>query len=154
LLERGRCGGISGGHGGPAGHRPVDSIQADGNYSEAYFTHGLGANREALAEYLHLHIRRKLGFAGGQGKRYSWVIPVPELEDHRKVFDLLPAVKKLGMSLTSACQLVPEQSTAAIIVHHLQSKYFSIGEMRPEQLLKAQPIAMPAVAASFRAVYQ
>ena len=33
-------------------------------------------------------------------------------------FDLLPAESELGMSLTAAFQLVPEQSTAAIIVHH------------------------------------
>ena len=32
---------------------------------------------------------------------------IPELEDHRKVFDLLPAESELGMSLTSAYQLVP-----------------------------------------------
>ena len=37
----------------------------------------------------------------GQGKRYSWGYPaIPELEDHRKVFDLLPAEKELGMSLS------------------------------------------------------
>ena len=41
------------------------------------------------------------------------------------------------MSLTSAYQLVPEQSTAAIIVHHPQAKYFSVGESRVEQLLKS-----------------
>jgi 5-methyltetrahydrofolate--homocysteine methyltransferase len=40
------------------------------------------------------------------------------------------------MSLTAAYQLVPEQSTAAIIVHHPQAKYFNIGESRVEQLLK------------------
>jgi 5-methyltetrahydrofolate--homocysteine methyltransferase len=30
---------------------------------------------------------------------------------------------------------VPEQSTAAIIVHHPQAKYFNIGESRVDQLL-------------------
>jgi hypothetical protein len=29
------------------------------------------------------------------------------------------------MGLTSACQLTPEQSTAAIIMHHPQATYFS-----------------------------
>jgi 5-methyltetrahydrofolate--homocysteine methyltransferase len=58
------------------------------------------------------------------------------LDDHRKVFDLLPAESKLGMSFTSAFQLVPEQSTAAIIVHHPQARYYSIGESRVEQLMK------------------
>ena len=49
---------------------------------------------------------------------------------------LLPAEKELGMNLTSAFQLVPEQSTAAIIVHHPQAKYYSVGESRVEQLMK------------------
>ena len=48
----------------------------------------------------------------------------------------MPAEAALGMSLTSACQLVPEQSTAAIILHHPQAKYYSLGETRVEQLMK------------------
>jgi 5-methyltetrahydrofolate--homocysteine methyltransferase len=40
------------------------------------------------------------------------------------------------MSLTSAYQLVPEQSTAAIIVHHPEAKYYTVGESRVEQLMK------------------
>ena len=92
---------------------------------------------EATAEYLHQHIRRELGLSEGQGKRYSWGYPaIPELDDHRKVFDLLPAESELGMSLTSAYQLVPEQSTAAIIIHHPDAKYFNVGESRVEQLMK------------------
>jgi ABC-type sulfate/molybdate transport systems ATPase subunit len=54
----------------------------------------------------------------------------------RKVFDLLPAEKELGMQLSPAYQLIPEQSTAAIIIHHPQAKYYSIGESRVEQLMK------------------
>ena len=47
---------------------------------------------------------------------------MPELEDHFKVFKLLPAVEsELGMSLSTAGQLIPAQSTAAIIVHHAQA---------------------------------
>ena len=116
-----------------------DAFQAKGDYSEGYFLHGLAVQTaEATAEYLHRHIRRELGLPEGQGKRYSWGYPaIPELEDHRKVFDLLPAEADLGMSLTSAFQLVPEQSTAAIIVHHPEAKYYSIGESRVEQLINA-----------------
>ena len=106
-----------------------DELQAQGNYAEAYFFHGLAVQTaEAAAEYLHRFIRKELGLGEKQGLRYSWGYPaIPELEDHRKVFDLLPAEKGLQMSLTDAYQLVPEQSTAAIIVHHPEAKYFSLG---------------------------
>jgi len=125
---------------GQAASERVERLQAQGLYTEAYFTHGLAVQMaEAAAEYLHRHIRRELGLAPDQGKRYSWGYPaIPDLADHRKVFDLLPAETELGMSLTSAFQLVPEQSTAAIIVHHPLAKYFNIGESRIEQLMRAK----------------
>jgi 5-methyltetrahydrofolate--homocysteine methyltransferase len=116
-----------------------DALQASADYSEAYFTHGLAVqSAEATAEYLHQHIRRELGLGPTQGKRYSWGYPaIPDLEDHRKVFALLPAAsEQLGLSLSSACQLIPEQSTAAIIVHHKDARYYSVGESRVEQLTK------------------
>ncbi|GAB4527968.1 MAG: methionine synthase [Anaerolineales bacterium] len=114
-----------------------DELQAAGQYSDAYYIHGLAVQTaEAAAEYLHRHVRRELGLPEGQGKRYSWGYPaIPELEDHRVVFDLLPAEQELGMSLTAAWQLVPEQSTAAIIVHHPAAAYFNVGTNRLEQLM-------------------
>jgi 5-methyltetrahydrofolate--homocysteine methyltransferase len=113
-----------------------EALQAAGDYSEAYYTHGLAVQTaEAAAEYVHRHIRRELGLPPDRGKRYSWGYPaIPDLDDHRKVFDLLPAEAELGMSLTAAFQLVPEQSTAAIVVHHPEARYFSVGGGRIEQL--------------------
>jgi 5-methyltetrahydrofolate--homocysteine methyltransferase len=116
-----------------------DGLQAKADYSEAYFTHGLAVQAaEATADYMHNHIRRELGLAEERGKRYSWGYPaIPELEDHRKIFELLPAVTtELGMTLSPAYQLIPEQSTAAIIVHHRDAKYYSVGESRVEQLMR------------------
>ena len=34
------------------------------------------------------------------------------------MFQVLPAGRELGMTLTSAGQLIPEQSTATLLVHH------------------------------------
>jgi 5-methyltetrahydrofolate--homocysteine methyltransferase len=114
-----------------------DALQTSGDYSEAYFTHGLGVQMaEATADYLHQHIRRELGLGENQGQRYSWGYPaIPTLDDHQKVFELLPAEKDLGMTLTAAFQMVPEQSTAAIVLHHPEAKYYSVGEDRLKQLL-------------------
>ena len=122
---------------GRAATKRFDTLQNSGDFSEAYFFHGLAVQTaEATAEYLHLHIRRELGIPADQGKRYSWGYPaVPDLDDHRKVFDLLPAEFELGMSLTPAYQLVPEQSTAAIILHHPDSRYFNVGGSRLDQLV-------------------
>jgi 5-methyltetrahydrofolate--homocysteine methyltransferase len=123
---------------GQAATRKFDELQSANDYAEGYFLHGLAVQTaEATAEYLHQHIRREMGVPEGQGKRYSWGYPaVPDLEDHRKVFDLLHAEKELGMSLTTAFQLVPEQSTAAIVIHHPQAKYYSTGENRVDQLTR------------------
>ncbi len=116
-----------------------DALQAAGDYSEAYYTHGLAVQTaEATAEWLHRRIKKELEI-GDRGKRYSWGYGAcPDLEDHAQVFKLLPAESALGMSLTSAFQLVPEQSTAAIVVHHPDARYFSIGGSRVEQLMREQ----------------
>lgn len=123
------------------GHKATErfqSLQDAGEYAEAYYWHGLAVQMaEAAANYLHVHIRRELQLAPDRGKRYSWGYPaIPELEDHAKVFKLLPAESALGMRLTSAYQLIPEQSTAAIIAHYPNAKYFNVGTSRVEQLMK------------------
>jgi 5-methyltetrahydrofolate--homocysteine methyltransferase len=112
---------------GDAATRRFDELQGRGEYAEAYFVHGLAVETaEAVAEWLHRRIRSELGIAPGRGKRYSWGYGAcPELDDHARVFQLLPA-ESLGMQLTSAFQLVPEQSTAALIVHHPEAKYYAI----------------------------
>src|SRR5688572_9300424 len=116
-----------------------DKLQSAHDYTEAYFTHGLAVQAaEATADYLHEHIKREMGIPENQGKRYSWGYPaIPELEDHTKVFELLPAVtSELGINLSPAYQLIPEQSTAAIIIHHKDARYYSVGESRVEQLMR------------------
>jgi 5-methyltetrahydrofolate--homocysteine methyltransferase len=113
---------------GDAATKRFDELQAAGEYSEAYFMHGMAVEAaEAVAEWLHRRIRSELRIPAGRGKRYSWGYGAcPDLDDHALVFRLLPATDALGMTLTSAFQLVPEQSTAAMIVHHPEAKYYSI----------------------------
>ena len=108
--------------------RRFETLQAAGEYSEAFYAHGLAVeSAEAVAEWTHRRIRHELGIPGGRGKRYSWGYGAcPDLEDHAQLFKLLPAADALHMELTSAYQLIPEQSTAALIVHHPQSKYYAV----------------------------
>jgi 5-methyltetrahydrofolate--homocysteine methyltransferase len=109
----------------------TEALQQVHDYSRSYFIHGLGVSlAEALAEYTNRVVRKGLGLGDERGKRYSWGYPAcPELDEHAKLFRLLPT-DAIGVSLTEAFQLVPEQSTAAIVVHHPEAKYFSIGSGR------------------------
>jgi 5-methyltetrahydrofolate--homocysteine methyltransferase len=109
-------------------------------YTDYLHFYGLSVETaEALAEYWHKKIRFELGIHGKDGltpealfrqqyhgSRFSFGYPAcPNLEDQRFIFDLLEP-EKIGVSLSSEFQLVPEQSTSAIIVHHPEAGYFSI----------------------------
>jgi len=105
----------------------IDALQAAEEYSEAYFAHGLAVEAaEGLAEYVHRRILAELGLEAGRGRRYSWGYPAcPDLEQHELVLQLLPTAADLGIELSAAYQFIPEQTTAAIVIHHPQAVYFS-----------------------------
>ena len=113
---------------GDAPTRRFETLQSRGDYSEALYSHGLAVETaEAVAQWLHVRVRRELGLPAGQGKRYSWGYPAcPDLEGHGELFKILPAREALGMDLTESFQLLPEQSTAAIVVHHPAAKYYVV----------------------------
>jgi len=112
---------------------------AKNSYRDYLELHGLSVQlTEALAEGWHTRIRRELGFAGQdpariedffrlgyRGARYSFGYPAcPDLADRAKVARLLRP-GDIGVELTEEMQLVPEQSTDALVVHHPEAKYFS-----------------------------
>ncbi len=106
--------------------RRFDELQGRNEYTEAFYSHGLSVeSAEAVAEWAHRRIKKELGVPGG--KRYSWGYGAcPDLDDHATVFKLLPAKEALGMDLTESFQLLPEQSTAAVIIHHPEAKYYAV----------------------------
>ncbi|HEY1976787.1 MAG TPA: methionine synthase [Candidatus Baltobacteraceae bacterium] len=110
----------------------TEALQAAGDYSESYFLHGFSVqSAEALAEYAHRRIRRDLGLPEDRGKRYSWGYGAcPDLEQHEIAFHLLEATTRIGVTLTPAYQIVPEQSTAAIVMHHPRATYFNAAAVR------------------------
>src|SRR5579872_1305096 len=110
----------------------TEQLQAKNEYSEAYFLHGFSVQAaEALAEHTHHRIRTELGLPAERGKRYSWGYGAcPDLAQHELVWELLGVDKAIGARLTSAFQIVPEQSTAAIIIHHPQAAYFNAAAVR------------------------
>jgi 5-methyltetrahydrofolate--homocysteine methyltransferase len=101
---------------------------AGGDYSEGYFLHGFSVQTaEGAAEFINRRVQRELGFSNGRGLRYSWGYPAcPDLEQHEILFRLLPVEESIGVKLTTAWQLDPEQSTAAMIVHHPEARYFGV----------------------------
>ncbi len=104
-----------------------EGMMKGGEYGEGYYLHGFGVRlAEAAAEYVHRVVRRDLGIDDDRGLRYSWGYGAcPDHRQHRQVFRLLPAEEELGMELTEAGALVPELSTAALVVHHPEARYFS-----------------------------
>lgn len=108
------------------------ALHAAGEYGESYFLHGFSVqSAEALAEYAHRRIRRELHLENERGKRYSWGYGAcPDLQQHEIVFALLDAAAKIGVTLTTAFQIVPEQSTAAIVMHHPRAAYFNAAATR------------------------
>ena len=105
-------------------------MQAAGDYSEAYFLHGLSVQMaEAMADYVNARVREELKLTGEAGRRYSWgYAAIPELADHERVFRLMGVPEAIDVTLTDSYQLVPEQSTAAIVVPHPGSVYFAVRE--------------------------
>ncbi|REF38342.1 methionine synthase (B12-dependent) [Thermasporomyces composti] len=114
---------------------------AENRYREYLELHGLSVQlAEALAEYWHARMRAELGFGhedqrddiqemihrlGYRGARFSLGYGAcPNLEDRTKIVELLRP-ERIGVQLSEAFQLTPEQSTDAIVVHHPEAKYFN-----------------------------
>jgi 5-methyltetrahydrofolate--homocysteine methyltransferase len=123
----------------------LEQLEADGEFSEQLFVHGIGVQTaEAMAEWLHAKVREDLGIDPGQGRRYSWGYPaVPDPQEHEKVVALLKT-DEIGLGLSFGYAPFPEQSTLAIVAHHPQAVYYGStagflpkpGENKPDQLIK------------------
>jgi 5-methyltetrahydrofolate--homocysteine methyltransferase len=113
---------------GDAASRVAEEASQRGDYSRGLYVHGLAVEAaEALAEHWHRVVRAELGLPDGQGKRYSPGYPSwPELGDQAQLWRLLEPDRTIGVTLTEAFQMVPEQSTSAIVLHHPEAVYFTI----------------------------
>ncbi|WP_435819157.1 methionine synthase [Micromonospora ureilytica] len=118
---------------------------ARNEYRDYLEVHGLSVQlTEALAEYWHQRIRAEMTLPDGRplghddpadlagilhndyrGCRYAFGYPAcPDLEDRAKIVDLLGA-DRIGVELSEEFQLMPEQATDAIVVHHPEANYFN-----------------------------
>jgi 5-methyltetrahydrofolate--homocysteine methyltransferase len=112
---------------GPEVTELIKKLEADGEFAEQLYVHGLGVQAaEGLAEWLHSEVRSELDIARDQGRRYSWGYPAcPDQSEHEKVWRLLD-LEEIGMTLSGGYAVEPEQSTVAIIAHHPQAVYFGM----------------------------
>lgn len=105
----------------------IEEWNQENKYTDAYYLHGLAVETaEALAEWVNHRIRFELNIVPPRGLRYSWGYPsCPDVTQHHLVWKLLDPSKS-GIFLTEAGQIIPDQSTAAILVHHPEAEYFVI----------------------------
>ena len=103
----------------------IEKWDKEDKYTDAYYLHGLAVETaEAIAEWINLKIKDELGIKEKGGLRYSWGYPsCPDTSQHHIVWKLIHG-EDSGMELTESGQIIPEQSTAAIIIHHPDAEYF------------------------------
>jgi len=119
-----------------------EKAKNDGYY---FLSHGLQAlaieTAEACAEWLHRRIREDWGFPDPpemtmaqrftsryRGKRYSSGYPAcPNLEDQAGIWKLLKP-EEIGVQLTEGYMMDPEASVSALVFHHPDCTYFSVGD--------------------------
>ena len=115
--------------------------------NEGYYfkSHGLQAlaieTAEGCAEWLHRRIREDWGFPDPpnmttaqrftsryRGKRYSFGYPAcPSLEDQGGIWKLLKP-EEIAVQLTEGFMMDPEASVSALVFHHPDCAYFSVGD--------------------------
>ena len=125
-----------------------EEAKAAGRY---LFSHALQAlaieTAEACAEWLHRRIREDWGFPDPptmtmqdrftsryRGKRYSFGYPAcPNLDDQQGLWKLLRP-EEIGVHLTEGMMMEPEASVSALVFHHPDCAYFSVGDLdEPKQ---------------------
>src|ERR1700682_511830 len=119
-----------------------EKAKNDGYY---FKSHGLQAlaieSAEACAEWLHRRIREDWGFSDPpemmmaqrftsryRGKRYSFgYTACPNLDDQAGIWKLLRP-EEIGVELTEGMMMDPEASVSALVFHHADCTYFSVGD--------------------------
>jgi 5-methyltetrahydrofolate--homocysteine methyltransferase len=107
---------------------------------------------EAAAEWLHAKLRGIWGFPDSpeismrdrlhgkyRGRRYSFGYPAcPSLEDQFKLWKLIRP-EEIGIELTEQCMMEPEASVSAMVFHHPNARYFSVGETEEDREQRESP---------------
>lgn len=105
---------------------------------------------EALAEYLHLKVRKEIwGYDADEtlsntdliSEKYSGIRPAPgypACPDHLEkptIFKLLDVENQIGVKLTESMAMWPASSVSGYYFGHPQSKYFGLGKIKHDQVV-------------------
>jgi 5-methyltetrahydrofolate--homocysteine methyltransferase len=119
----------------------AEKAKEAGEYLRSYALQALALETaEAAAEWLHAKLRAAWGFpdptelprqalfqARYRGKRYSFGYPAcPDLDSQAELFRLLHP-EEIGVELTEGFMMEPEASVSALVFHHPDATYFSVG---------------------------
>ncbi|KQC31963.1 methionine synthase [Nonlabens sp. YIK11] len=104
---------------------------------------------EALAEYLHLRIRKEFwGYASDEQlenndlikEAYKGIRPAPgypACPDHLEketIWKLLQVEEKIGVTLTESLAMWPAASVSGYYIAHPESRYFGLGKIKEDQV--------------------
>ncbi len=119
----------------------AEKLKNSGEYLKSHIIQALALeSAEAYAEFLHAQLRKAWGFpdapemtmmerfqAKYRGKRYSFGYPAcPRLDDQAILWKVLDPTE-LGVELTEGFMMDPESSVSALVFHHPEATYFSVG---------------------------
>jgi 5-methyltetrahydrofolate--homocysteine methyltransferase len=119
----------------------AEAAKQQGEYLRSYALQALALETaEAAAEWIHARLRALWGFADAdglsrqslfqaryRGKRYSFGYPAcPDLEQQAALFRVL-GPEEIGVQLTEGFMMEPEASVSALVFHHPDATYFSVG---------------------------
>jgi 5-methyltetrahydrofolate--homocysteine methyltransferase len=119
-----------------------EAYKEKGEYLKSHALQALAIETaEACAEWLHRRLREDWGFpdppgmtmperltAKYRGKRYSFGYPAcPNLDDQEGIWKLIHP-EDIGVRLTEGMMMEPEASVSALVFHHPDCSYFSVGE--------------------------
>ncbi len=104
---------------------------------------------EALAEYMHLKVRKELwGYQASEvldnnaliQEKYQGIRPAPgypacpEHTEKGLLWELLDAEKHTGISLTESYAMLPAASVSGLYFSHPDSRYFGLGKIYKDQI--------------------
>jgi len=125
----------------------AEEAKAAGFYFKSHALQSLALETaEGCAEWLHRRLREDWGFPDPpemttpqrftsryRGKRYSFGYPAcPNLDDQAGIWKLLRP-EEIGVQLTEGMMMDPVASVSALVFHHPDCSYFSVGDSAEAQ---------------------